>query len=537
MSSSELKYFNRPQLEAMAVNAKDEYIVASRGLGKSEGFDARVILRNVFAMPKSNGAILSPTYTKLRANTFPAIAHALARWGYHKDRHYYVGRRPDKKAGFDKPLIDPISYDNTVIWFNGSIQRFISFDGNMSTNSMSLDYVIGPEAKFLSHDKIKTEVTPAVRSIYFNDCPWKEGYFFSTDMPTSKMGMWILDKEKEMDTELIELIKLTYYEYKRLKDKPKTKYTENAVAKLSRELSLLRSQALLYAEYNALDNLELFGEKWIAKQKRELPPLIFRTSILNERLTKVPNGFYSALEESIHFYTPQDNGFLTRFDFGSKHESKPNSLWDSDVSTTQPLIVAFDYNAAINSMVVGQVKSNQLKTLKSLFVKTPMKLRDLCKEFCDYYAFHQTRDVIYYFDATAIGGNPIDGDTFSSIIIDYLSSRGWNVIQKYIGLQMRHDLKHQYIDDALKGMTNYLFPIFNLHNNEYLKLAMEQAGIKIDRNGFQKDKSAEKDPDSPELPDETKTHITDAWDTLFIGCNFHPIDVSDTSFTSDFLGK
>ena len=65
MSQTVKKYFNQPQSEAMAVNAKDEYIIASRGLGKSEGFDARVMLRNVFAMPKSSGAILSPTYTKL----------------------------------------------------------------------------------------------------------------------------------------------------------------------------------------------------------------------------------------------------------------------------------------------------------------------------------------------------------------------------------------------------------------------------------------------------------------------------------------
>ena len=32
----------------------------------------------------------------------------------------------------------------------------------------------------------------------------------------------------------------------------------------------------------------------------------------------------------------------------------------------------------------------------------------------------------------------------------------------------------------------------------------------------------QKDPGTPENPDEVKTHMTDAWDTLFIGCNFYP---------------
>ena len=35
------KFFNKMQREAMAIAAHDEYIVASRGTGKSEGVDAR----------------------------------------------------------------------------------------------------------------------------------------------------------------------------------------------------------------------------------------------------------------------------------------------------------------------------------------------------------------------------------------------------------------------------------------------------------------------------------------------------------------
>ena len=42
------KFFNRMQRMGMAIAAHDEYWVCSRGTGKSEGLDARFILRNVW---------------------------------------------------------------------------------------------------------------------------------------------------------------------------------------------------------------------------------------------------------------------------------------------------------------------------------------------------------------------------------------------------------------------------------------------------------------------------------------------------------
>jgi len=532
-----LKWFNKPQNEAMAVNANSEYIVASRGLGKSEGFDARVMLRNVFAMPRSNGAILSPTYAKLLQNTLPAIAYALSQWGYHRDRHYYIGKRPPKSANFAKPLREPFSYDHVIIWFNGSIQHLVSFDRSMSTNSMSLDYIIGPEAKFLNHDKIKNEVNPAVRGNreHFGDCPWHGGAFYSTDMPTSKASSWILEKENEMDTELIELIKLLYIEYKGIKEKFVGKdslHAKRKISKLTKELAALRKQATFYAEYSAIDNIEILGEKWIAKQKRELPPLIFQTAILNRRLRKIPNGFYSSLEDSIHFYTPTASATLDLL--GYNLNKRQNCLWDTDVNPNEPLCIANDYNAAINNLVVGQVKERVLRTLKSFFVKTPHKLKDVVNDFCEYYSPHLCREVIYYYDSTSINEDAVGNLTFFETVMQILQQEGWRVTPMYINQPMHHDVKHEMINNALRGDTRYLFPKFNLHNCEYLKLAMEQTGIKIGRNGFEKDKSAEKYEDSPEDPDELKTHVTDAWDTLFIGVNLFPVSTSASSMVADF---
>ena len=98
------KFFNRMQRQAMAINAHDEYIVASRGTGKSEGIDARIILRNVWEMQGSLGGLISPSYAKAWGNTLPAICKALAEWGYIQGIHYVVGHKAPESMGFGKPV-------------------------------------------------------------------------------------------------------------------------------------------------------------------------------------------------------------------------------------------------------------------------------------------------------------------------------------------------------------------------------------------------------------------------------------------------
>ena len=83
----ERKFFNKMQRHAMSIGAHDEYIIASRGTGKSEGIDARFIIRNVWEMPGSLGALISPSYSKAWCNTLPAICKALAEWGYIQNIH------------------------------------------------------------------------------------------------------------------------------------------------------------------------------------------------------------------------------------------------------------------------------------------------------------------------------------------------------------------------------------------------------------------------------------------------------------------
>ena len=55
-----------------------------------------------------------------------------------------------------------------------------------------------------------------------------------------------------------------------------------------------------------------------------------------------------------------------------------------------------------------------------------------------------------------------------------------------------------------------------------LILAIQSAGVERGRNGFRKNKSTEKNPESEEDLLQHRTDGTDAFDTLYIGCEKFP---------------
>ena len=75
-------------------------------------------------------------------------------------------------------------------------------------------------------------------------------------------------------------------------------------------------------------------------------------------------------------------------------------------------------------------------------------------------------------------------------------------------------------------------PTFVIQNNDDLILAVQSAGVERGRNGFRKNKSTEKYPESEEDLLEHRTDGTDAFDTLYIGCEKFP----QHDFYEEFVG-
>lgn len=313
----------------------------------------------------------------------------------------------------------------------------------------------------------------------------------------------------------------------------------------------LRRSAFVVRRASTLENVDVLGEEYIRQMKRDLPPYTFMVSILNVKIKKSNDGFYSNLDiDHVHGYIPDEIDPLSQANFRTekatgiiggkkitaesyqpdlKELSERNDCrMDSDCINDLPLYLAFDYNANINTLVVGQVYQRDgveaVNVIKSFYVKNERKLRELVDDFSHYYAPKRAvnRDVVYYYDATAKQGASyaLTDERFYQAVIKELERNGWNVTAIDMGVPEKHEVKHRIINDGLAGIEYPAIRI-NQPNNPDLIIALQLCEVSIGYQGFRKDKSQEKKPETEDnLPLQQRTDFTDAFDSLYLGCKF-----------------
>ncbi|MBQ7157225.1 MAG: hypothetical protein IJR86_05480, partial [Bacteroidaceae bacterium] len=331
--------------------------------------------------------------------------------------------------------------------------------------------------------------------------------------------------------ELIATIEGTIYKIwsirqhvRELKDKgqPVPAYIRKRLQYLDRDLNKMRSVAVYYKEYSSIENLQLLGENYIKQMKRDLTPLTFQTSILCQRIGIAKDGFYSSMRER-HKYDASDFKYLDSLEWTETFdEAAIDCRADADLDPLAPICIGMDYNANINWIVAGQPRNGRLLVLKSFYVKYERKLPELINDFCMYYAHHHNKEIVFYYDSTALGSNyAVNEEDFHWVIKNNFEMHGWTVNDVYLGNPMKHDEKYLLINQGFAG-RNKLMPMFNRQNNDDLILAVQSAGVVRGRNGFKKHKAGEKLAENEENLLEHRTDGTDAFDTLYIGCEKLP---------------
>ena len=532
-------YFNKPQRLTQLIGANISVIVAGRRTGKTDSIAAPFVLRNMQRMPGSTGGIVVPTFKHGLTNTLPGLFAAWKRWGFIRGVHYVIGRKPPKT--FAKPIIEPAEYEHVISFYNGSCAVIISQDRPGSSNSLTLSWLLIDEAKFIDYNRLKEETLPANGGIksHFGKHSCNHSILILSDMPQTQKGSWFLHYKDKMDVEVIRGIEGLIYDIWKLKERMKAlKKSGKDVLKAlvyqlrhkDKQLNQLRSVAPYYKEYSSIENLQLLGENYIRQMKRDLTPLTFQTSILCQRIGIAKDGFYSSMREK-HKYDASNFEYLDQVAqsfYADEQCSMVNgqcsmdSRADRDINPLAPICIGMDYNANINWIVAGQPSGRRLNVLKSFYVKFERKLPALIDDFCSYYQFHQNKTVVFYYDTTALGSNyAVNEQDFRWVIIHEFERHGWTVNDVYLGNPMRHDEKYLLINQAFAGKQR-LMPFFNRQNNDDLILAIQAAGVTRGRNGFHKNKAGEKLAESEEDLLEHRTDGTDAFDTLFIGCEKFP---------------
>ncbi len=520
-------YMNDIQQEVIYTGAKDTVLCAGRALGKGV-IHAMWNLRNMQRMPGSITGIVSPNCKRALTNTLPSMLTHWETLGYKRNIHWCIGIKPPKAWGWPEPLFHPENYENVLSFYNGSIGFIISQDRSGTSNSQSYDALAIDEAKFINFEQLKDETLPANRGNrqYFGKHYFHHGMLITSDMPVTKKGSWFLDFEKKCDKELIQLIQGTVYEIWRYeahiremvaKGQVPSRSIQSKIRTLHRDLCRMRSVATYYREASTIYNMQVLGEAFINKLKRDLPPLTFQTSVLCKRIGIARDGFYNSMTEG-NKYSATNFSYLDNLEYKFDKIKDPCSLADSDTDTNQPIAIAFDYNDNINWLVAGQPRKSQLLVIKSFFVKYERKLEALVDDFCLYYRHHKRKEVIYYYDSTALNGNyAVNDEDFRWVISTSFKARGWRVQDVYIGRPMRHMEKHLLINRMFAGKAK-LKVMINRENNEDLLVSIQTAGV---YNGG-KDKRGEKLAETEEDKLEARTDGSDAFDTLCIGCERFP---------------
>ena len=524
-------YFNRPQLLAQLIAARTTVIVAGRRTGKTDSIAAPFALKMMQRMPGSTGGIVVPTFKHGLTNTLPGLFAAWNRWGYKKGIHYVVGRRPPKQ--FAQPITVPECWEQAITFYNGSVAILLSQDRVGAANSLTLSWLLIDEAKFIDPVRLHEETFPANGGIktHFSRHSFNHAMLILSDMPQSKRGSWFLEYEKDMDPKIINAIGAGVYEQWRQHQKimelrskgiEPPEYLKGHLRRLDREINRLRSVATYYREYSSVENVELLGEQYLRDMKRDLTPLTFQTSIMCKKIGIARDGFYSSMKEG-HKYNASDFEYLDNLGF----DFLPDALdcrADRDLNRYAPICIGMDYNANINWIVAGQPDEHtgRLNVLKSFYVKYERKIPALVADFCQYYSAHQNKTVVFYYDSTALGSNyAVNTVDFRYTIIEAFRSHGWDVAPIPLGSPMKHDEKYNLINRGFAGL-NRLTPYFNRQNNDDLILAIQSAGVANGRLGFRKDKSGEKLAETEDDRLELRTDGTDAFDTLYIGCETRP---------------
>ena len=521
------QYFNDAQYYSLAMNTRDEVIVAGRGIGKG-AIQARRLQSCFQGMPGSMGGFVAPSVKRCLTNILPSMLIHLERWGFKRDLHYVVGRRPWRKLHWKSPIFTPANWENTISFYNGSVCNIISQDRSGTSNSMSLDYLIIDEAKFIDFEQLKDETFQANRGneMYFKHFPLHHGMTITSDMPVTKKGSWFLSYKDKQDPELVEVIEGIIYQIWKLRAKmAKRPELHEAISKrleeLNRQLNFFRSHCLLYKEYSSIENLALLGEEFIRRAKRDLPPLTFATSIMCQRIGIAADGFYGGLREDVNLYTAPNESVLNLHNLAKAEGGViPNDcLMDADRDDRAPLLIALDSNNLINWLVVGQVQGSKLRILKSFFVKYERKIPELLEDFNAYYHFHRRHQVIFYYDSTMVGTNwGLHYNDPHKEVIKSLRSMGWAVRDVYLGNPMNHIEKNALINNMFRGRAR-LQVFINRDNNPDLFISITSAGV---YNG-KKDKRGEKLAETEEDKLEARTDGSDAFDVLCIGAETKPV--------------
>jgi hypothetical protein len=442
---------------------EEKALVAGRGFGKSyvNGLD---LADDVFRLPRAKTIFLGLTYTQIYTNTLLPITLALETFGYYRDIHYVIGKRPPKS--FTTPFQKPERYDNTITFWNGYSVSLGSFDRPQLIRGGSNDGVKVDEALLIKKDVYDEVAIPTLRpsSVRLEGKPKMLHQHFTTSMPFGDKGQWLFDIEEKA------------------KRNPRRH---------------------LFLEGTSWHNRKVLGDDTILRWKDTMSPIRYAIEVMNKRVRNFGDRFYKSLTDD-HYYEEDAN-----YDFvdGLEYDlsATRDSRWDADCRSDKALDLSFDFGN-FTCMWVAQEHPGEYKLINTFHTEDDMILEDVVQMFCDYYRHKLNRVVNIYGDKMGKykGGNTryAQFDTVQKI----LEKNGWRVSFQWSG-DISHLDRHDFIN-ALFRHDDKLLPTISMNKSK-----CKDAIIALETTGMIDDKK-DKRPERQNIEQKHAPHYTDALDYL-----------------------
>jgi hypothetical protein len=401
------------------------------------------------------------------------------------------------------------------------------------------------EAAIINIEQYNQEVAPGNRGNreHFGKVPIHHGFKYSTSMPQTKSGKWILEYadyyEKEAGVKLFEVwnrvvaLQLELIDI----DNPK-QFAEcwNEIERVRMKIApFLSKDRILCTVSNAFDNLQAVGIRYFRDNKKRFPYLVFMTEFMNYLFDKVEGCFY-AIDDQKHIYrTGLDDNLLKQIAKDTNYNidilMAQTSRYDRDCNPALPLEIVPDWGSSINLFCVGQERNydfvNGITTTQPCFNfinefyvkpdgKSNILINQLCSDFSEYYKNHTNRHLLYYRDRYGDRKNPnvVNHKSYNQQAIERLEQLGWEVEEiVHKGNEPPQSDKYLLWGDLLSEEKDTLPKIrFNGEKCKFTLISMNNAKVKDVDNQLVKNKSSERNTSG--VPAEEATHFSDAADKI-----------------------
>lgn len=219
-------YMNPIQQRIYYAGAKHIRAICSRRFGKTDGIIGPQSGRVTSSMPQGAGIWAGNSRKQLFTRTVPATLAAIERfWGWREGQHFWWGQ-PPSKLNIPRPIIKPKDWSHCITFFNGFVWHLVSLEVRGSANSMTVNYFILDEARFIKKEKFDAEVQATLSGIihpmgdprFSDQNPYYKGTLFVSDAAISQKENW-MEREEEQNKAVIETGEFAGKTSKELQDK------------------------------------------------------------------------------------------------------------------------------------------------------------------------------------------------------------------------------------------------------------------------------------------------------------------------------